>query len=130
MKIDRSHLVTAVFHEATPLLAPLEKINASITTVLKPIIAELQEVLLQWEGNKCASIEENRRLAAFLQVTLDRLGVKLVCPLEGCGQPARIECGRSGRAKHGTFRFTHRVGERYRSHISSSTLPRLILCKI
>lgn len=105
--------------------AIFQAFHAQIRQAHAPTKEELEIFLSRLEGRSFGSLAANRRFAAELQHLLNALGLRVQCPT--CGQPARIRCGSSGRAKTGVFQFNHAGGQKVTNHGGSTKLPPLKL---
>jgi hypothetical protein len=103
----------------------LQAFHSQIRQAHAPTKEELEVFLARLEGRSFGSLAENQRFAAELQQLLNALGLRVQCPT--CGQPARIRCASSGRAKSGAFQFNHAGGQKVTNHGGSTKLPPLKL---
>ncbi len=123
--IDLAQVRTIVLHDASGTTEKIDQHSKLLRRVQEPFLEQLQEFLHTLEGHSFGSLEENRKLVRKVNFWLAMLNAKIVCPREECSQLVRLECVASGRAKFGSFRFIHKVDERFRAHFTSVFLPRL-----
>lgn len=93
-------------------LAAIDRRVHDATKRFEELLIEPRIDFQKWLADQAAgtareSFEANRRLAAVIQQTADRLGVVLLCPSPACGKPARLRFTQSGRSKPGFFQFDH-----------------------
>ena len=123
----RSRVVTAVLNDPSDILEELGAINAKLDIVLAPIIKETQRKLSSLEGLAYDSLEANQRVAAEIQRTLNRLGIRVKCFRSGCNEPSVLECRAVGGARNGIYQTRHAIEGRHVFHASSTKLPCLKL---
>ncbi len=103
-------------------ISGLDELNEELRQMHLPFIQKLQIFLAKLEGKKF-DFEINHQIAVYIQKTLDRLGVNLECPREGCGKPAKLRCRKPGRSTKGLFQFDHPINGKWTTHYTSSLLP-------
>lgn len=128
--ISRDEVSRAVLKDPAKVLRALVGIKKKLDDLQKPIIEEIQQLLLSVEGLDLGSFDANKEFATEAQEILDRLNVRSKCSHEKCSALARLECTHAGRTRHGSFRMVHRVGERHQAHHSCTVIPRLSLKKL
>ncbi len=125
--VSRDEVSRAVLKNPAKVLKTLATIKRKLDDLQKPIVTEVQQLLLSVEGLDLGSFEANREFASAVQELLDRLSLRAQCPHEDCSELARFECTSSGGTRHGSFRSIHRIGERHKPHSSSTVIPHLAL---
>jgi hypothetical protein len=116
--------VTASSNEAEDAISALSRIDANVTELLKPLIAELQTTLTALEG-KSFGFETNKKIIEAVQAQLQRLGMRVCCPR--CGGAAIPRCRATQSAKAGSFQFEHYQEGRQTNHGGGTTFPVLNL---
>ena len=94
---------------------------------LRPIIQDVQHDLYALEGVYFSSFEENRTLASRLQELFDRLGVRVLCSKDDCGQLAHSSLLKGQGAENGSFQYEHNMNGKRSHHRRSKGLPALDL---
>lgn len=105
-------------------LAALGRIDAKVSELLKPLVADLQETLSTLEG-KSFGFETNKALIEAIQAQLQRLGMRVSCPR--CGAAAIPRCRATQTAKDGSFQFEHYQDGRQTNHGGGTIFPALKL---
>jgi hypothetical protein len=103
------------------------QLDGHLSAIQKPVRQALQAVLNAIAGQTFGSLQANQAVARGVQDLLNRLGLRLVCPKVGCGQPASLRCAAAGNSKSGVFQFDHSAGRKRTTHKGSSTFPQVTL---
>jgi hypothetical protein len=129
--IDASGITAAtseVTHDTREaILSLLGQLNHNLTVLQGPVQGGLQDLLGLLAGRSFGSLVANQAVAREIQELLNRLGLRVACPRQGCGLPASIRCAAAGNSRHGVFQFDHSVGGRRTTHLGSSLFPLLQL---
>jgi hypothetical protein len=103
------------------------QLGDGLTALNSPVRRGLEELLLALAGKSFGSLEANQVVARGVQELLNRLGLRVACPKEGCGRPAVLRCAAAGNSKQGVFHFDHSSGGKRTTHMGSSAFPCLTL---
>lgn len=103
-------------------LKRLFKLNAALDTIQRPILKELEAIILRLAGSTLGSLEVKKTVASEIQSLATRLAVRPVCPKQNCEQPAHLTCSAPPGSPAGCFQFVHNH-PRKTSHVGSSTFP-------
>lgn len=122
--VQRTATATDADDEAGLALTALSQIDANLTEILKPLIAELQATLTGLEG-RSFGFDTNKAIIEAIQVQLHRLGMRVSCPR--CGAAAIPRCRAATSTKEGSFQFEHYQGGKQTNHGGSTTFPHLRL---
>jgi hypothetical protein len=125
MKVGSSDSIT---HQTrTAVIALLRELGGHLGTFQRLVRRSLQDLLNASVGQSFGSLEANQAITREVLDLLNRLGLRFVCPREGCGRPAALRCTAAGISRHGVFQFDHAAGGRRTTHKGSSVFPRLTL---
>jgi hypothetical protein len=105
----------------------LARLTADLFALHGPLQRALQEVLNATAGKSFGSLEANQVVTRDVQDLLNCLGLRVVCPKQGCGRPASLRCAAAGNSKTGVFQFDHSAGRKRTTHLGPSKFPKLSL---
>jgi hypothetical protein len=112
------------------VLDGLGQVQHQLEQIQRPVAQRFAGWLKSLEG-KDFGYDENKAIVGVIQNTLNRLGLAIKCPQNGCGVPARLRSKRPGRSKAGVIQFDHfvdRDGSRIKTtHGGGSSFPLLAL---
>ncbi|CAN5456069.1 hypothetical protein BH10PLA2_BH10PLA2_23450 [soil metagenome] len=115
---------TASSKDAEGALGALGHVDARLSELLKPLVAELQTTLSALEG-KSFGFELNKKVIDAIQTQLQRLGMRVCCPR--CSAAAIPRCRATASAKDGSFQFEHYQEGKQTNHGGGTTFPVLKL---
>jgi hypothetical protein len=116
--------VTGTTREA--VTAVLNRLGRNLVAIQRPVRSALQNLLDELAGQSFGALEDNQAVTREVQAILSRLGLRVVCPKPGCGEPAYLRCAAAGNSKKGVFQFDHATTPR-RTHLGSAVFPRMML---
>jgi hypothetical protein len=105
----------------------LRSLDQRIDSLLEPLVAEIEANLTRFAQTSFGSVEANQRATSQIQQLLNRLGKRVRCPKDGCGEPAILRCHGGAGKGNGVFQFEHSTGGRKTTHLAAATLPELHL---
>lgn len=112
---------------ASAVLGLLAQLAAACSAVQDPVRRATQQLLDAMAGRRFGDLSDSKAVARGTQGLLTRLGLRVVCPKAGCGQPATLRCAAAGNSKSGVFQFDHSAGPKRTTHLGSTTFPQLTL---
>jgi hypothetical protein len=110
--------------DSADLLRGLQTIDQRLTSLLAPVIEDVEAALARLEG-RSFGLEANEAIVSAIQQLLNRLGLRVSCPR--CSEPAILRCRETGNARDGSFQFEHSASGKQTNHGGGASFPALTL---